>query len=148
MKDNDPYHRFPSSWPGKKKIPFVTTHHRVSDSEDWDLRMLFSHQLDVIEDVIDVFFDRLDVNAMAIAHSVSNCVDSQQKNRKKRATFRLDMIETATTKKISRLCPAQRHANQILFFAFWPCSRLHQVKRRMRVPQITRHRSGKGGRRE
>ena len=42
--------------------------------------MLFSHQLDVIEDVIDVVVDRLDVDAVPIAHSMSNCVDSQQKN--------------------------------------------------------------------
>jgi hypothetical protein len=38
--------------------------------------MLFAHQLDVIEDVVDVVIYRLDVNAVPIAHSVSNCVDS------------------------------------------------------------------------
>jgi hypothetical protein len=59
---------------GRKRISFAP-HHRVSDSEDWDLRMLLPHQLDVIEDVVDVVVDRLDVNAVPIAHSVSNCVD-------------------------------------------------------------------------
>ena len=45
--------------------------------------MLFSYQLDVIEDVIDVVADRLDVDTVPIAHSMTNCVDSQQKSRRK-----------------------------------------------------------------
>jgi hypothetical protein len=75
------------------------THHRMSDSKDWNLWMLFSHQLDVIEDVIDVVVNRLDVDAVPIAHSVSNCVDSQQKNRE-------ESHISITRRQKSRLCPA------------------------------------------
>lgn len=50
------------------------THHGMPDSKDGYLRMLFSHQLNVIQDVRDVFFNGFDVNAVPIAHSMSNCV--------------------------------------------------------------------------
>ena len=46
---------------------FQTTNHRVSDGKDGYLRMLFSHQVDVIEYVRDVFVDRLDVNSVPVA---------------------------------------------------------------------------------
>lgn len=57
----------------------LCTHHRVADGEDGYLRMFFSHQVDVIEDVSDVVVDRLDVNSVPIALSVSDCRQKEKK---------------------------------------------------------------------
>ena len=53
----------------------------MSDSEDGDLRMLFPHQVDVIEDVGDVVVDRLDVHSMPVALPVSDCFAETKKRK-------------------------------------------------------------------
>lgn len=74
--------------------------------------MLFSHQKDVIENVSDVFVDRLDVDPVSIAHTVSNC----QTNR-----HPTDCVTSFSTESKEHR-PArtnQRQIKKMFFFLFF-----------------------------